>query len=206
MGSDEIRTVAHILSLVGFVGLLLRCFLYSQHGRDGETFRQFEARVQLTSEFRASMQKPEYRARVEAAQREKAAAEGRLVREIAAAREASVKMREASDGLRSAQSASAPASGSTEEGGGAEAVVEARARLQEEIRASADVKARVLRARAALAVAQNSLKDIFVDGLNPRRARAVRAAAASTRGIQRGATGPMEIQQADDLEAGRLLR
>ena len=207
MSQDEIRTVAHILTLVGFVGLLLRCFLYSQHGREGETFHQFEARIQLTREFRASMQKPEYRARVEAAQREKAAAEGRLVHATEAAREASVRMREALDGLRSARAAPAPASSeSGGEGAPPEAVIEARARLQGEVRASADVKARVLRARAALAVAQNSLKDVFLDGLNPRRARAVREAAGSTPGMQGRAAEPMEIQQADDLESGRLLR
>jgi len=186
MSQDEIRTVAHILTLIGFVGFLLRCFAYSQHGRDGETFHEFEDRVQLTREFRASMQKPEYRARVEAAQREKAAAEGRLLHATEAAREASVRMRMSLDGLRSASSGGASPT---------EAVLEARAKVQEEVRASADVKARVLRARTALAVAQNSLKDVFLDGLNPRRAP-----------MQGGAVEPVEIQQADDLEAGRLLR
>ena len=219
----------YFLSAVGsMIVLLMRCYLYSQHGGADESFDAFIVRLEATEAFLTSMRDdPEYRARVEAARRAKAAAEARLILAARARGRAWARAEEAMEALRSISSSSEPAappvsrgdssSSSGNIGNGsssappADEVVEAaRARLRAEVTASTEMVVEVGRARQALVAAQVSMKDVFLAGLQPRRARAARsaAAAASTGGLEgdEEMQPMMGISQVDSLEAGRLAQ
>lgn len=211
MGDSNWEFVGDVCYVVAGVGtaiaFILRFFAYTQDGRENETYEEFVARMEVTEEFRAKMQNPEYRARMGAALLAARQAKTRLDVTRQGAARATARITEAGDKLRSAME---PASEPSGEMARIEAVIEARAWLNDELEAAEGVRARLAEAHAEVRATTNAVLEAFRARITPRAAdlicRGGRVGAAS-RGaagsVEGSAMEPMEIRQADTMEAGR---
>ncbi|CAM9839587.1 unnamed protein product [Ectocarpus fasciculatus] len=193
--------------------VILRYFLYCRDGHQDETYGDFIARMEATFAFRDSMQKPEFRARMEAAIEAKNQAETRWNVNAESATRAVAGVTEAGAQVRAAMG---PASDPNDERVDAEALAAATARWNDAIKAAAEVKVEMVAAHLALTLANRSLIEVYAAGAGQRATDYALVGSSTVRSTTRGTTRatrretrvgrpmePMEIGRSDTLEEGR---